>query len=87
MNDLFESDSKYELLQVRCTVDLKEDIVRWCRERGLTLSVFIRMVCAKVINDSRGSGDMRTLQPIDTAVQQVLMYLPTILKYGMQKKY
>jgi antitoxin component of RelBE/YafQ-DinJ toxin-antitoxin module len=73
---MFEDVSKWELIQLRITPDLKDDIQAWCRYKGLTLSSYLRLVCAKTVEDARMMNDPRQLQPIENAVKGVGEFLP-----------
>lgn len=80
MDDLYRDETKWDLLQVRISPDQKQDIKKWCLEHGLTLSVYLRMVIAKTLNDDKTMKDSRQIEPVINAVQEVYDVLPMILR-------
>ena len=81
---LFDTDGeKWEMIQFRVDPDLKEDIQIWCKQQRLPLSVLLRMLIVKIIDNRRTYPGYQTepVEEIKSACEDVLDLLPTILKH------
>jgi antitoxin component of RelBE/YafQ-DinJ toxin-antitoxin module len=81
------SDLDWTICQFRIPIELKRDLALWCRQKGLTVSTYFRMVATKTLEDERTMHDPRQLQPITNAVREVQEYVPVIVKYNAQRNY
>jgi len=82
-----EDDVKWEIIQFRTTPELKRDFNVWIKKHGLTISVYLRMVMMKTLENDLVVKDMRTIRPIENAVEEVQEMLPVYTKYGNQRRY
>jgi len=80
-------DIDMQLAQIKMPTELKRDIFLWCRQKGLTFSSYIRMVCIKTLEDHRCIPDPRQLPPIENAVREVKEYVPVIVRYQNPNRY
>ena len=78
------SDIKWELIQFRITAESKRDIQLWCNDHQIPLSVLLRLVINKMINNCRElPGVVNKAEPTDQvniATNEVIGYLPVIKK-------
>lgn len=78
--------TKWEVCQIRIQPDLKEKAMIELRKDGLNMSLFIRMALTRYLKNKEGLRDPRMLEPVGNSVQEVMDYLPVILKNRFYKR-
>lgn len=79
---LFEDDTKWDVIQFRVDPEMKTDIHIWCKQHQIPVSVFLRMVCGKVLSNRRSfpSCEKEATNEIRASVEDTVDVLPTINK-------
>jgi len=79
---MFDTDGeKWEMIQFRVDPELKNDIQVWCKQQRLPLSVLLRMMISKVLDNRRTYPGYQTepTEEIKSACEDVLELLPIIM--------
>ena len=80
---LFDTDGeKWEMIQFRVDPDLKEDFQIWCKQQRIPLSVIMRMLMVKILDNRRTYPGYQTesTEELKAACEDVLELLPMIMK-------